>query len=339
MVEALTGPRLEAFKALKLDDDFFRKCLARVDTEAEGPDSDLYLMEKSVMPLLMQGLEALSRQVDKMTTSGAAQSKVPFNPLTWLAQYMLRNHPNIVKDHRTPMYHKFSELALVERGRRELLRRRAQMEELWKGMEKEFKASRGKEHKHMTASDVPDYIKNLDEKWGLEGMFKKKMPELELNYASLLEEDRGYLLFDEFWKWFEAYISEHDVVRASLFEEAERKRKEAEERTLRLKEERERREQNIQEVHEMRQALEEQFDNLSADVYINDGLGEILNKGVCMELPEPGEVMRKDAPSIVGEHVTLLLSLLWLWGCQVPESAPQDQWSDAAVEAWQTWQE
>lgn len=89
----------------------------------------------------------------------------------------------------------------------------------------------------------------------------------------------------------------------------------------------------------MRQALEEQFDNLSADVYINDGLGELLNKGVCMELPEPGEVMRKDALSIVGEHVTLLLSLLWLWGCQVPESAPQDQWSDAAVEAWQTWQE
>merc|ERR1719158_2791340 len=84
------------------------------------------------MPLLLQGLDALSRHVDKITAKGAqVDSRTRFNPLVWLAQYMLRNHPRHVKDHRTPMYERFSELANIERGRRCLLRRKDQIELAW----------------------------------------------------------------------------------------------------------------------------------------------------------------------------------------------------------------
>merc|ERR1719498_896524 len=102
------------------------------------------------MPLLLQGLDALSRHVDKITGKGStpSDSRIPFNPLTWLAQYMLRNHPRHVKDHRTPMYERFSELANVERGRRCLLRKREQMEEEWHAMVE----SNGKP---LTVADVP----------------------------------------------------------------------------------------------------------------------------------------------------------------------------------------
>merc|ERR1719424_970213 len=87
------------------------------------------------MPLLLQGLDALSRHVDQNQNDGGDIRK--FNPLVWLAQYMLRNHPRHVKDHRTPMYEKFSELANIERGRRCLLRREDQMHEVWNEMVEE----------------------------------------------------------------------------------------------------------------------------------------------------------------------------------------------------------
>merc|ERR1719183_3028995 len=94
------------------------------------------------MPLLLQGLDALSRHVDKINSKGGqgADSTLRFNPLVWLAQYLLRNHPRHVKDHRTPMYEQFSELANIERGRRCLLRQREQMK--WCGTRCSMKNAR-----------------------------------------------------------------------------------------------------------------------------------------------------------------------------------------------------
>lgn len=345
MPKVLSARRQEAFNNLKLDHGFFEKALQRLDDtedddEGEEMDYDLYLMEKSVMPLLLQGLEALARHMDKATTAdGPPHSKVPFNPLTWLAQYMLRNHPKLVNDHRSPMYHQFTELALAERGRRTLMRRRAQMEEVWLKMEKEFKAAR-RDQVRMTAADVPEYIRQLDECWCLEGMFHKKLPQLPTDYSSVQHEGMDFLLFEHFWQWFEAYIAKHDVVRAQAFAEAEERRIEAEKKAQQLMEEKERRETIILEVHELRRSLEESFDALSADMYTNNELALILNKGYTLELPDPSEVKPRDGTvPIVGEHVTLLLCLLDLWGCPLPDGSLQDQWSDAAVQAWLDWQQ
>jgi hypothetical protein len=343
MPKVLSARRQEAFSNLKLDNAFFEKALQRLDDpeadDEEAMDYDLYLMEKSVMPLLLQGLEALARHMDKATTAGgSSHAKVPFNPLTWLAQYMLRNHPKVVNDHRSPMYHQFTELALAERGRRTLVRRRAQMEEVWLKMEKGFKATR-KEQMRMTAADVPEYIRQLDECWCLEGMFQKKLPQLPTDYSSVQHDGMDFLLFEHFWQWFEAYIAEHDVVRAQAFAEAEEKRAESERKAQQLMEEKERRERTILEVHEIRRSLEESFDALSVDVYTNDGLGLMLNKGYTLELPDPSEVKpREGTVPIVGEHVSLLLCLLDLWGCPLPDGSLEDQWSDAAVQAWLEWQ-
>ncbi|CAL1127836.1 unnamed protein product [Cladocopium goreaui] len=55
------------------------------------------------MPVLLQGLDALSRHVDKLASGKSDASsarKQKFNPLTWLAQYLLRNHPTHSSDHR-----------------------------------------------------------------------------------------------------------------------------------------------------------------------------------------------------------------------------------------------
>merc|ERR1711977_756866 len=91
------------------------------------------------MPLLLQGLDALSRQIYKMQSKKYmdSDSRARFNPLVWLAQYLLRNHPGHLKDHRSPLYNDFTEWALIEKGRREMLRRKDQIEEAFHRMEKQ----------------------------------------------------------------------------------------------------------------------------------------------------------------------------------------------------------
>ncbi|CAE7433859.1 unnamed protein product [Symbiodinium necroappetens] len=100
MSHTVSRTQQQVFRDLKIDDGFFSQMLLPM-AEAEG-DFDVYLMEKGVMPLLLQGLDALSKHVDKVaqgTTMGSSKQK--FNPLVWLAQYLLRNHPGRIHDHRT----------------------------------------------------------------------------------------------------------------------------------------------------------------------------------------------------------------------------------------------
>merc|ERR1740129_81024 len=106
------------------------------------------------MPLLLQGLDALSRQVEKVESGSSLTvgAGVPFNPLTWLAQYLLRNHPGKVKDHRTAIYQRLGQMASIERGRRCLLRRRPHINEAWVAMSKAKGGS-------VELEDLPAFIK------------------------------------------------------------------------------------------------------------------------------------------------------------------------------------
>jgi len=332
MPRALARGKAEAFKNLKLDIDFFNRMLSEdEDGPEEQRDFDVYLMEKSVMPLLLQGLDALSRHVDKNTTKGAqTDPRTRLNPLVWLAQYLLRNHPRHVKDHRTSMYDRFSEMANVERGRRCLLRRRPQMEEVWNYM---VEANNGNS---LTINDVPTVFKRLDEKWYLEGALLEKLPQDLADIQIESEEPADpSISFDDFFLWLEAYVNSHDVLRAAAFSDAERRQQENEAKARKAEEDAKRRERAIQEAMEQRAELEEQFETFTADMYINGDVSRIMNKGAVIE----GVEEKEGGPPLQGEHIALIRLMLGVWGCHVEDDTDGDIWNDHALAAWQQWLE
>eukprot|EP00927_Polykrikos_kofoidii_P073402 TRINITY_DN69449_c0_g1_i1.p1 TRINITY_DN69449_c0_g1~~TRINITY_DN69449_c0_g1_i1.p1 ORF type:complete len:463 (-),score=111.75 TRINITY_DN69449_c0_g1_i1:62-1450(-) len=337
----------EAMRNMKLDASFFQQMLRHdSDVSEEAKDFDIYLMETSVMPLLMQGLDALARHVDKISGNGenciGGSSQMPFNPLVWLAQFLLRNHPLHVKDHRQAMYQQFAELASIQRGRRCLLRRRAQFEEAWKTMERESDAPQ------LILSDIARLVRRMDEAWGLNGLFVERMPRDYRADIKLPEGHEDALLFVDFWHWFEDHVTNNDVLRETAFTDAERRRKEQELQSRKAEEDVQHRERAMQEALEYRSMLEEQFDTLSADMYINDEITYILSKGAVIQ----GVEEKEGGPPLQGEHVQLLLAMLELWGCKVSTQEEEgeddhntetpileDSWDDAALSAWTRWLE
>merc|ERR1719199_1236965 len=231
------------------------------------------------MPLLLQGLDALSRHVDKINSKGGqgADSTLRFNPLVWLAQYLLRNHPRHVKDHRTPMYEQFSELANIERGRRCLLRQREQMEVVWHEMLNEKRKTR------LRKSDLPTLFKRLDAKWYLEGALLEKLPQdfsvFEFAPPTMKDDNKDETDFTDFWQWFEEFVKTNDILRASAFIDAERRQIETERKARKAEEDAERRARAMKEALEQRSELEEHFETVTADMYINSNVARIMNKG------------------------------------------------------------
>jgi len=318
----------QSFKDLNLDAKFFEDMLVSRDAEE---DYDIYIMENGVMPLVLQGLDALSRHVNKLatgTTMGCGSSKRPFNPLVWLAQYLLRNHPAYIRDHRTPMYSHLQELAAIERGRRALLRQKEEFEDMWKDL-----AEHGE---FLEVGQFPVFFQRLDDMWNLEGSFFRKVPVEEL-LQDVERTDIGQITFVNFWVAFEALVDRSDIIRHSSFEEAQLKVEQAEMEFRHAQEEALRRELALAKVLEQRRSLEEQFETLSADVYINSELSSIMSKGAVINgLTESG-----GGPSLQGEHVQLILMLLRIWGCPVDGddagSVPQDEWDEKALDAWRRW--
>jgi hypothetical protein len=145
------------------------------------------------------------------------------------------------------------------------------------------------------------------------------------------------VLFVDFWKWFEGYVGRNDLLRQSAFDDAVRRMAEARQREQQLKEDEERRERAIQEVMDVRRALEDQFDVLTADMYINEELGNILNKGAFIDDPE-GPDRQESTVALEGEHCELVTSMLMLWGCLL-SNQPTRTWDPQAVAAFEAWQQ
>lgn len=335
MPRELARGKAEAFKNLKLDSDFFGRMLSRCEDGPEDTrDFDVYLMEKSVMPLLLQGLDALSRHVDKITTKGASPTdgRSNFNPLVWLAQYLLRNHPRYVKDHRTPMYERFSELAGVERGRRCLLRRREEIQVVWHGMIEENGGT------SLTLDDISTVFQRLDFKWYLDGALLERLPQdfSKVDIEKSCKDDgagKDEVCFVDFWVWFEDFVKRSDVIRASAFLDAERRQFETEQKAKKAQEDAAQRERVLKEALEQRSELEEQFENITADMYVSSDVSRIMNKGAVIE----GVEEKEGGPPLQGEHITLIRLMLAVWGCPVDDDTNGDIWNDSALAAWQMW--
>jgi len=116
---------------------------------------DIYLA-RTLYPVLLPGIELLSREIDRMTNKDSANKIDPsirarFNPCIFLAEYLMRNNPK----HGAKLEYAdlFEQFAKVEKIRRF------------------FQAKRQKIFKHFTLqefnsnfrkSDIPAYIKSLD---------------------------------------------------------------------------------------------------------------------------------------------------------------------------------
>lgn len=316
----------EALRNLKIDAGFFQHMLRN---ENQAPEEfrnfDVYLMEKSLMPLLLQGLDALSRHVDQMQSGrvGDAGSRARFNPLVWLAQYLLRNNPANCRDKRSPMYKELSELANVERGRRNLLKKRAQVEEVFAELE------RGRdEDEPPTVGQLPLFFNMLDEAWHLRGELVAKLPK---DFKGIYPHEE--VVFETFWPWFEDYIRSNDLLREEAFSDAANRQLE-EERSAELAErERERREARRQAANEKRATLDDRFESTIAEMYVDEEINRILNKGAVLDGVEEME----GSPPIRGNHIALILTMMGLWGVQVSDEAPPDLWGDDALAAWRNW--
>lgn len=309
-------------KELKLNDKYFMSLLLPM-AEADA-DFDVYLMENGVMPVLLQGLDALSRHVDKLASGksdgSSSARKQKFNPLTWLAQYLLRNHPTHTSDHRDAMYRHLQELASVERGRRNLLRRLPEFETTWQL----YTHGDG-----LSTSQIEQVFQQLDTLWNLDGEFIRCLPG---NFAARIPcADPNKVTFNEFWNFFEEIVSTHDLLRLSVFENAEKRRQMAEQEAQDALERQRQREANIAEEERQQRLLKTQFETLCADAYLNPELNQIMIKGAVLAYPM----------NLKGEHIVLILQLLRAWGHSLMDTEgrymEQDEWDDRTKELWIGW--
>jgi len=312
----------QALKDLNLNDKYFMSLLLPME-EADG-DFDVYLMENGVMPVLLQGLDALSRHVDKLASGksdgSSSARKQKFNPLTWLAQYLLRNHPTHTSDHRDAMYRHLHDLAAVERGRRNLLRRLPEFEATWKL----YSQGDG-----LSTSKIEEVVQHLDTLWNLEDEFVRCLP---ANFAARIPcTDPNKVTFNEFWEFFEEVVSSNDLLRVSVFEDAERRRQQVEQDAQDALEKARQKEANMAEEARQQSMLKMQFETLCADAYLNPELNQIMIKGAVLAYPM----------ELKGEHIVLILQLLRAWGHSLTDEhgkyVEQDEWDEKTKEVWIAW--
>jgi len=272
-----------------------------------NPDFDLFLSEKLV-PLLAQALDALGRELIRQQTLGDKLDAAVlrrFNPRTWLAQYLIRNDPKAVQTpRRTKVYAEFASWTDIERGRRELLRRREPIRILFMGFTKKNK---------MSCNDLPKMFKALDQQWWLDGKLRDS-PVLPGSYKGIAPDDQWS--FEFFWAWFSSLVLKNDVLTFEDFQAGVQRAMKEEE--LQEKEDRDREEREADERARLavKEAARVQFVEAATACRENPELKRILESNMILT----GAVSSLDADNQpyeimpYGEHVKLMTKLLRVLG-------------------------
>lgn len=301
-----------------------------------SPDVDIYLNE-ALMPVLAQALDALSRQITKMNALGDKldnRVRERFNPITWLAQQLLRRHPRAATTpRRMQIYRNFRDWSDYERGRRELLRCKPKIEGVFNGFK--IRDSVGK-------NTLNAVIASIDDKFRLRGALKSNAeiqetvcgadPNEPVSPGAGARRRRSVLggagvMFDQFWCDFANAIVKHDVVSFSAIKEGrnliQREEEEEKIRELVAKAEEERR-QRAQEEHKRLLGL---YETLYPKLQEDEVLKTIVDEGKILT----GDFLKSTDPGFEievpphGMHVVLLENLMILLGFETSASKGDEE--------------
>jgi len=146
-------------------------------------------------------------------------------PITWLAQFLIRNHPTraLPRDgDRQRCFRALEGLALKEHGRREFFRRRSALEEAFQDF-CNSPASTSTERGKLLARQIPEFLRSTDDAWCLEGELITRFSAVKYpggnKYTSLT--------FPEVWEWMVSAVeSARGIFPRDVFLNADRRRQE-----------------------------------------------------------------------------------------------------------------
>eukprot|EP00931_Biecheleriopsis_adriatica_P079762 TRINITY_DN53104_c0_g1_i1.p1 TRINITY_DN53104_c0_g1~~TRINITY_DN53104_c0_g1_i1.p1 ORF type:complete len:739 (-),score=206.98 TRINITY_DN53104_c0_g1_i1:152-2368(-) len=301
------------------DPDAGSKPMSRQISRSSHRDFDIYLGE-AMMPVLAQALDALCRQIVRMEKQGKsldAKVRARFNPITWLAQQLLRRHPRAATTpRRMTIYRNFRDWSDFEHGRRDVLRSKERVREVFKMFSRRGDGA-------VERNAMPNVINDIDDVLHVRGALKGSNAiadefNLEKGVAFTKKASIGgeCLTFDQFWFLFANAIMKNDIITHSAIKEGEKLKEQEEAENRLLKEAAKQEEQRRQKVLQEHQRLLGVYEVLYPKLANDEGLKQILEGGKVLT----GDFLKPTDPSFdkevtpFGPHVGLLEEMLNLLG-------------------------
>jgi len=335
------------------------RAAAGVPGEGRRPDFDVYL-NQALLPVLAQSLDSLCRQLDRMEEQGDAldpRARARFNPLTWLAQQLLRRHPRCARTpRRQAVYQNFGEWSDQEYGRREMLRMKDTVHQVFNGF-----VLRGT----VQRATIPKVVNAIDDTLKLGGVLKNN-PHVQHAFGVARSEspagsDRHLKhksqgvngdawSFSQFWHQLAKLFLAHDIVAYSAIEQGARlQAQEVRDRLAREEQQRAAEERRRRREAERRRQVAE-YDELRGQLMADPQIIAILEESKILTGDDmrPGDIGYDFEAPPRGRHVALLAALLALLGFgperpasgkskgsdAAPEEEEEEWWTNDLADAW-----
>ncbi|CAD7928630.1 unnamed protein product [Amoebophrya sp. A120] len=310
--------------------------------QAQLADFDIYIGE-TLAPLLALALEQLTKIIHQRHQRKDASPTLyyRFNPCNWIGQFLVRKKTNFL--YQAKKENSFADWADFEKGRREMLRKKGQMQKVFAGFQKGGK---------VLVDEMPRLIAAIDETLQVEGYLRDH--EIIPKKWNIIEDEGGTTNFQSFWKWFARKVLAEDLMRYSKLKVGELKILEQERQAQALLEAKRLREEEEARKRKWRKTFESYIERIKDDVY----LSKLLTNKTMMLTGEEYEDEEEEKPDELppsGPHVALLRELLDFLGIQpdqrmelialdakthVNEAFEEnaEAWNITAQLAWELWQ-